>query len=754
MPKKNNNTFWNAWKLKTNRGRQWWEFELPAELKAIIQKESDWQKPEGKTYLEKLSKAFAFDKQTNPNTGDRVFRSQVIKVPDLVSEIQLPDNVESKAAREAYKAAHKGFRFYKSLQTEAGNWPGDYGGPMFLMPGLVFTSYLTETPFEAPVKTLMVQYFFNHQNKDGGWGLHIEGESTMFGTVLQYVSLRLLGIEKEKATMAKARKWIQQNGGATGIPPWGKFYLSVLGLYEWEGNDSLLPELWILPRWLPFHPGRYWPHSRMVFLPMSYAYGNRITAPISPLITAIREEIYTENYEEIKWEKSRKFCAVPDQYQPLTKTYRVFSSLANFYEKFYLRYFRKKALKFIASYIDAEDSHTRHINIGPVNQVINSMCVWHRHGKESAEFQKHVERWKDYLWVAEDGIKMNGYNGSQLWDTVFATQALLEGGLENEFPELTQKMYAFIDDSQIKTNHFEHKKYFRDRTIGAWPFSTREHGWTITDCTGEGVKSSLLLNETLPVQSLGEPAIDQTRLAPAIDLLLSLQNPQGGWASYENIRGQAWLEKLNPSHIFGNIMIEYNYVECSSAVMQGLKKFGQTFPNYRKHEIKQSIQKGLHFIKSIQREDGSWYGSWGVCFTYGTWFGIEGLVSGGENTFDKETVSEALKKACAFLISKQRDDGSWGESFQSCVKKEYIEHEQGQVINTAWALLGLMAARYPDRKAIERGIAYLIKKQQPNGDWEQEGISGVFNGNCMEVYTSYRNVFPLWALGRFAHYRG
>jgi len=520
MPKNNSNTFWNAWKLKTDRGRQWWEFELPEELKGIIESENDWQKTEGKSYLEKLANAFVFDKKANPNTGDKVFRNQVKRVLPSTAEIEPPQDIKSEAAKKAYQAAYKGFSFYESLQTEAGNWPGDYGGPMFLLPGLVFASYLTSTPFEAPVTALMKQYFFNHQNEDGGWGLHIEGESTLFGTVLQYVSLRLLGVENDIEPMAKAREWILQNGGATGIPPWGKFYLSVLGLYAWEGNDSLLPELWILPRWLPFHPGKYWPHSRMVFLPMSYAYGHKITAPITPLIQSIREELYVEAYAEIDWKQSRKQCAIPDRYQPLTRLYSVFSRMANFYEKVHVRFIRKKALQFIANYIDAEDAHTKYINIGPVNQVINSMCVWHRHGKESAEFQKHVDRWKDYLWVAEDGIKMNGYNGSQLWDTIFATQALLDGGLENEFPELTKKMYDFIDDSQIKTNHFEYKKYFRDRTLGAWPFSTRDHGWTITDCTAEGVKSSLLLNETKPVKSLGDPVINRSRLEPSVDLLL------------------------------------------------------------------------------------------------------------------------------------------------------------------------------------------------------------------------------------------
>ena len=152
-----------------------------------------------------------------------------------------------------------------------------------------------------------------------------------------YSSMRS-GVGEENESMTKARNWIQKNGGATGIPPWGKFYLSVLGLYEWEGNDSLLPELWILPKWLPFHPGRYWPHSRMVFLPMSYAYGQRITAPVIDLIKSVRKEIYIEAYAEIDWKKSRKFCAATDRYQPLTRLYSAFSALANFYEKVHLKF--------------------------------------------------------------------------------------------------------------------------------------------------------------------------------------------------------------------------------------------------------------------------------------------------------------------------------------------------------------------------------------------------------------------------------
>ena len=744
------NPYWQSWSLKTDSGRQWWEFQLPESLKGIIVEENDWEKPEGKEYLKKLARAFVFNKKNNPNTGDKVFRSQVSKPGKDQNSFSPPDHIKNEKKKKAYKSAVKGFAFYETLQTDAGNWPGDYGGPMFLMPGLIFVSHITDTPFEVPVVALMKQYILNHQNADGGWGLHIEGKSTMFGTVMQYVSLRLLGVDADTTEMMNAQTWIKDKGGATGVPPWGKFYLSILGLYDWKGNDSLLPELWILPKWVPFHPRRYWPHARMVFLPMSYAYGNILTAKETATTKAIRSEIYIEKYDQINWKKARKQCAEPDRYTPLTWVYNTFSGFANFYERIHIRSIRKKALKFIGNYIDAEDKQTNYINIGPVNQAINSLCVWHNHGKDSEQFKKHVDRWGDYLWVAEDGIKMNGYNGSQLWDTIFASQALLDAKLEETFPMLTEKMYAFIDDSQIIQNHFEYKKYFRDETIGAWPFSTRDHGWTITDCTAEGVKSSIMLNNTQVVKIKGE-TVGLDRLKPSIDLLLKLQNSDGGWASYENVRGPAWLEKLNPSHIFENIMIEYNYVECSSAVMQGLSKFISTYPDYRSNDIEQALANGNQFIKSKQRDDGSWYGSWGVCFTYGTWFGIEGLLSSGEASYNSGNPSIHIKKACEFLASKQRADGSWGESFESCVEKKYIEHESGQVINTAWALLGLIASAYPDTKVINEGIAFLLKKQDAEGDWEQEGISGVFNTNCMEVYTSYRNVFPLWALGRYTN---
>jgi len=110
----------------------------------------------------------------------------------------------------------------------------------------------------------MIRYLTNTQNKDGGWGLHVEDSSTAFGTALNLISLRLLGVDRDDPRSVKARKCLHEFGGAVAAPHWGKVWMSVLGVYDWEGVNAVLPELWNLPYWLPVHPGRFWCHCRVV----------------------------------------------------------------------------------------------------------------------------------------------------------------------------------------------------------------------------------------------------------------------------------------------------------------------------------------------------------------------------------------------------------------------------------------------------------------------------------------------------------
>ena len=310
-------------------------------------------------------------------------------------------------------------------------------------------------------------------------------------------------------------------------------------------------------------------------------------------------------------------------------------------------------------------------------------------------------------------MKMSGYNGSQLWDTAFSTRAILESDLGQLFPETVQKAYQFIEHSQIKSEHATHAEFFRHPMIGSWPFSTAENGWPVADCTAEGLSASLAVHES----GLVKPTIDEKRIQQAVDIILSYQNKDGGWATYELSRAPKWLEKLNPSEVFADIMIDYSWTECTAACVISLIEIQQTYPDYKRAELIKSISAGVDFILKQQKADGSWYGGWAVCFTYATWFAVEALSKAkGKGYYNDLVLRECLQKASLFLIDKQKNDGGWGETFKSCSKLVYTEAETSQVVNTAWALLALLAIEDVNSNVIKSGINLLQSRQTDQGD--------------------------------------
>lgn len=262
----------------------------------------------------------------------------------------------------------------------------------------------------------------------------------------------------------------------------------------------------------------------------------------------------------------------------------------------------------------------------------------------------------------------------------------------------------------------------RQATKGAWPFSTKRQGYTVSDCTAEGLKSSIIL-QTIPEMPT---IINPERFLDSVDILLSMQNRSGGYGSYEKNRATPLLEAFNPAEVFGNIMVEYDYPECTTAVLHALRTFIKLNPNYRRDEIEAACQGCVKYIKSVQGQDGSWYGAWGICYTYAAMFALSSLSSVGEYYEN----SDSSRRGCDFLIQHQKEDGGWGESYKSCEVHQYCEHEQSQVVNTAWAVMALLDAKYPHKEPIRRGIELIMKRQQPNGEWLQEAIEGVFNKNC------------------------
>lgn len=729
------------WRLNVDRGRQWWTYDATATPPDSFSES-----------LEEARQHFATNRHVHKHSSDRILR--LLASHDFLSNgtggnpLPPPDDLQDSLSRSLFK----GISYFATLQTEDGHWAGDYAGPMFLMPGMIITSYITHTPFHDQVKKEMLRYLRNHQNEDGGFGLHIEHHSTMFGTALNYVSMRLLNVSAEDEACSRARKWILDHGGVGGIPGWGKFWLAVLGAYEWDGLDPLTPEFWLLPYAIPCHPARFWCHCRVVYLPMSHLYGKRATGEITPLVKELRQELYGEDYDRINWSSFRGLCCEVDIYVKRPKLQRLLWSALSFYENVSFpgkQWLRNRALKETLELVMNEDDNTNHIDIGPVNKVINYLCVWFD-DPHSERAKNHAERLKDYLWLAEDGMKMQGYNGSQLWDTSFTTQAMMKAGRETMSPfiKTLSKAHNYVEISQVLVDPPNRERYYRHTSKGAWPFSTRAHGWPIADCTGEGLAAALLLQGKHGHWIPKKNVISAERLQLAAEMIMGYQNVDGGWATYELTRGPKWLEFLNPSEVFGDIMIDYSYVECTSSAVKGLGLFRAEFPDHTHRKvIDSSIDKGIKYIESQQRDDGSWYGSWGICFLYAAWFAVDAYTSTG---LTLET-SESMRKACEFVLSKQHDDGGWGESYLSSETKEYNQSKNSLVVSTGWALLVLSLAKWPKKEPLQHAADFLMKSQDESGDWPQQNICGVFNRNCMISYSQYRNIFPIWALAEFRH---
>nr|GMD09724.1 dammarenediol II synthase-like [Ipomoea batatas] len=547
-------------------GRQIWEYDHNAGT------------PEERQAVEKLREEFRTNRQSGFHVcGDLLMRMQMIKESGIdvlsIPPIRQGEEVNYEAVTTAVR---KAVRLNRALQARDGHWPAQNAGPMFFTPPL---------------------------NEDGGWGLYVDGHSTMMGSALSYVGLRLLGEEADDgdSPIARGQKWILDNGGATGIASWGKLFLSVLGVYEWDGCNPIPPEFWLFPSKFIFHPA---------YMPMSYLYARRYHGPLTDLVLCIRSEIHVKTYDQIDWNSARMDCCKEDLYYPhsfiqdllwntLQYCTEPFMSLWPF------KKIREMAMRKAIKYMRYEAEESRYITIGCIAKSLQMMCWW-AEDPNCDEFKYHLARIPDYLWVAEDGMTMQSF-GSQNWDTTFATQAIIASGMVEEYGDCLKKVHFYIKESQC-----------------------------------------LLFLGQMPPEIVGEKA-DVQCLYEAVDFLLYLQSPDnGGFSVWEPPVPQPYMQLLNPSEIFADIVVEKQHVEPNGSVISALAAFRCQYPNYKPKEIDISIAKAVQYLEDQQQEDGSWYGFWGICFLYGTCFALLGLAAAGK-TYEN---SEAIRQSCSLLPIK------------------------------------------------------------------------------------------------------
>lgn len=647
----------------------------------------------------------------------------------------------SRVAESSRRAIHR----LLEVQRPGGDWEGEMVWCTMILAQAVIVRTVTGHPYGVMDRIKIVRHFEHWQRADGSWGMHPESPGYVFFTALAYVALRLLGEPADAPLLAKARGWLQaQPGGVKGIPTWGKFWLAMLGLYGYEGLNSVPPELFILPRWLPFHPRRFYCHTRLIYLGIAYLSGVRFVAPLpESLRDDLRRELYSEPYASIDFAALRHTLAASDVYVPISPLLRLIYDGLAAYERRPNRALRRKALVACFGRILYEQRSTRYQGISPVNALLNCLALFAQ-DPAHPELQASLEGIEAWRWEDEaEGLRYVGAR-SNTWDTAFAMQALIETPAPtDDVANALEKAHGFLERAQATEELPEHRAHWRDIAQGGWCFSDGQHRWPVSDCTAEALSALLSLYDH-PALRVAAP-FEEARLQWAVAFILSRQNADGGFGTYERRRAGKWLEAVNPSEMFGQCMTELSYIECTGSALSALGHYRKTRPDFPGGEIDRAIRNAVSFLRRRQLADGSYPGFWGINYTYAVFHAVKGLRAAGVPADDP-----ALQAAVHWLLEKQRADGGWGEHYSGCLQGRYVEHEQSQAVMTSWALLALLEGLAPDHPSIRRGIDWLMGRQEASGDWPRQAVNGVFFGAAMLDYRLYHTYFPAWALVRYA----
>lgn len=620
-----------------------------------------------------------------------------------------------------------------ALQREDGSWEGEMVWCPMLTAQYVLLHHIMDKPLGSERRKNILRSFAKTRLGNGTWGMHEHSESHLFATTLVYVASRLLGVENDDPLLKPAQNFIVSEE-VVKIPSWGKFWLAMLNLYDWQGVNAILPELWVLPHQLPMHPANWYCHTRLIYMAMAVAYAQKFKASSAPIIESLRDELYAGGYDKADFSKSRSLLRDEDLFTRPTIWLRAAYRLANLYERYHFKGIRKRAVGLITEKIKWELQTTNHTSISPVSGTLNILALWMQ-DRNDQDAKQGLEQLEGWVWEdAKDGARVTGARSGS-WDVGFALQALKTVPDDGRTEEMMQAGAQFLAKNQITTSFDGYSEAYRNDPRGGWCFAGGWHGWPVTDCTAEAVLGLIAFHGT---------AADHVAIKDALAFMLRGQNRNGSFGSYEAQRSVIGLEWLNPAEMFGESMTEGCYVECTASCLEAFSACKEHFSGLVDTRLMKAIIKGEKWLRRTQKADGSWRGVWGIQYIYGTLFGIRGLIAAGAKPSDP-----AIRLACRWLLDRQHHDGGWGEHHSGCLSGEYVDHEESQVIQSAWALIALQIAKDPNWLAIAKGAQFLLDMQHEDGSWPKQDMAGVFFRTALLDYVLYRQYFPMHALGLY-----
>lgn len=558
----------------------------------------------------------------------------------------------------------------------------------------------------------LAAYIRATQPDHGGWALFEGGDPNISATVKAYYALKLAGDDPEAPHMRRAREVVLSLGGAARANVFTRFALALFGEVPWRAVPVMPVEIMLLPRWFPFHIEKisYW--SRTVIVPLLILTALRPRAR-NPRGVHISELFTTPPEEERHYITSPPGARVGPAFLALDAVLR---RVEHLFPKGSRKRAIERAVAFIVPRLNAEDG------LGAIFPAMaNAVMAFDALG---------YARDDPAVVTAKASVRKLLVKGertycqpcvSPVWDTCLAMHALAEAGV----PDRLEPAARWLLDREITDVKGDWAWQRPNVEPGGWAFQYRNDYYPDVDDTAV---VAMALHRLDPERYRGS-------LERAASWTIGLQSKNGGWGAFDADNTCHYLNAI-PFADHG-ALLDPPTVDVTARCVSMLAQLG-----YCNHP---AVRRGIDFLKREQEPDGSWHGRWGVNYVYGTWSALCALNAAGE-----DPGQPAMCKAVAWLKARQHDDGGWGEDCRT-----YWSDQRDAVVvstpsQTAWAVLGLMAAGEVDSDAVQRGVRYLQESRRDGARWQEELWTGVgFPRVFFLKYHGYAAYFPLWALARY-----
>ncbi len=607
-------------------------------------------------------------------------------------------------------------RFLFSQQHEEGYWCGELEADTTLESDYILLHTLLGTG-NAERFQKCANYILRHQNEDGGWPIYAHGPSNISATVKAYFGLKLAGYKPEHAALAKARKKILEMGGVTEVNTFTKIYLCFLGQYDYDAVPAIPPEIVLFPKWFWFNIYEISSWSRAILVPLSICYAKK------PL-RKIPDEMGVEELFLGGRERARMRLAWSKKLVSWRNFFLCLDRMVHWFEAVHIRPLRSVALnvakKWMLQRFDMSDGLGA-IYPSILNSIIALRCLGY--SLDDPQVIRALDEFEKLGIEEEDTFRMQPCK-SPVWDTAYALYALGESGVPADDPRMV-KCADWMLQKQVR-NAGDWKVKNKQGQPGGWYFEFNNEFYPDVD-------DSAMVCLSLAHVDHPNGRYQRESVQRAIDWILSMQCRNGGWASFDKNNDRMVFEHIPfADH---NAMLDPATVDITGRILEMLGAYG-----YGKDHP--AVKNALKFIRGEQEPDGSWFGRWGVNYIYGTMLVLRGLEAMGIDCHEP-----SIQQAAEWLRMVQNPDGGWGETVGSYDDPTMKGVGTSTPSQTAWAVMGLMAANDTRSDCVARGIAYLLHTQKKDGSWDEPYYTGTgFPRVFYLSYHLYRQYFPLIAL--------